>query len=90
MATQTNPVKPGWQTTEFWTTVATDVATAVTLIFHKDFSADVPAVAVAASAVAHGVYTFARTSHKKTMIEQLAKTGLADIVTQQVPPSGAS
>lgn len=53
-------MKPGIKTSEFWTTVATDVALVVTLVFHKDFSGSVPAVALAASAVVKAGYSISR------------------------------
>jgi multisubunit Na+/H+ antiporter MnhC subunit len=58
------PAEPGYTTTEFWVTLFTLVMPAVTLIFHRDFSAQVQTFAVAAAGVAAAIYSLARAVRK--------------------------
>lgn len=58
--------KSGLKTTEFWTTAVAPTLVAIgTLVFHKDLSGYVPAVAAAAAAVSTAVYSLGRAHLKK-------------------------
>lgn len=62
-------MKPGYTTTEFWTTVATNVLAVVTLIFHTHINVDVPRIATAAAGLSNFGYAFARSHVKGKFLE---------------------
>lgn len=58
--------KAGYKTTEFWvTTVAPIVLTVLTFLFHRDFSAYVPAVALVATCISTAAYAISRAHLKR-------------------------
>jgi hypothetical protein len=65
---QTEP-KAGLQTTEFWVTVVTLLLPVLTLIFHKDFSNQVEAIATVAAAIATAAYSVSRALAKSALVK---------------------
>ena len=62
----TPTIKQGTRTTEFWlSTVVPALLAVATLVFHRDFSAYVPAVAIAVSAISAAAYAVSRANLKK-------------------------
>ena len=78
----TSPTKPGYTTTEFWTTLIVHAITVVAVVmsaFGHTFDGSalqplVPAISVLASAVAQAVYTVTRGKVKQSIAQNSPKS----------------
>ena len=57
--------KPGYRTTELYATLTPVVLTALTMVFHRDFSGYVQAAGIAVSGIAAAAYAVSRAHLKR-------------------------
>lgn len=80
-------VKDGWRTTEFYVAVFSLLAPLMTLAFHRDFSQEVQALAVASAAFVNGAYALGRAIVKaahSSAAGQVQSAAIRSIATKTV------
>lgn len=78
-------IKPGWQTTEFWTTTVADALAIASVVFHHDLTGYTPAVAVAVAGACKMAYIVKRSAHKTSALDLMATLlPVTDEIVQQV------
>lgn len=84
-ATAATKLKPGYLTTEFYATLASDALAVATLVWPGHFShvaAQIPSVATAAAGIANAVYAYSRSRHKSNFIAAIASAAPGSLLNK--------